>query len=155
MTGAPAARFAINVLENAAGRLLFLKRSPSAGLGPGLWGFPAGHIEAGESPESCSRREIAEEIGSDHVLVPLRMLGPVRDTLYGGRYEIWLFHYRHLRGEVVLNHEHTAWAWVGIEDYARYETVPGVDQDIAWLGVWPRSALDAAGLPPEPDADER
>ncbi len=31
----------------------------------GTWGFPKGHAEEGESPETCARREIREETGAD------------------------------------------------------------------------------------------
>ena len=42
----PKARFSICLIEDAAHRLLFLKRGADRALGPNLWGFPAGHIEA-------------------------------------------------------------------------------------------------------------
>ena len=50
----------------AGGELLLLKRAADAGLGPGLWGRPAGKIESGETPAAAAQREMAEEIGSNH-----------------------------------------------------------------------------------------
>ncbi len=142
-----AARFSINVLENAAGELLLLRRALTARLAPGLWGFPAGHQEANESPEQCALRELREEIGRDHKVTPVRNLGPIRDTLYGGIYEIHLFHQHWLAGTITLNHEHTDHAWVSKERFRNYDVMNGIDEDILYLGIWPRKFLREEKLP--------
>jgi len=140
-------RFAINLLENYRNEILLLKRSLHLSLGPGQWGFPAGHIELDETPEACSIRELREELGPYHRLVPVRKLGPVRDSFYGGKFEIFLFHYRWKRGNIELNKEHTAYAWVGREAYRNYEVVDGIDEDLDYFGIWPRSYLNKGKLP--------
>jgi 8-oxo-dGTP diphosphatase len=141
------ARFSTNVLENKQNEILLLKRAHTAELGPGLWGFPAGHINEHETPEQCARRELAEEIGPDHKVVLLQQLGPVRDTFYGGVYQIYLFHFRWSGGNIILNHEHTDYAWVSAEDYKDFDVMDGLDEDIAYLNIWPKKYLDKNKLP--------
>lgn len=143
----PEARYALNLLLNDAEELLLLKRADNARLGPGLWGLPAGKIEAGESPAEAARREMAEEIGPGHRVELLRYLGPIRDTYYGGIYEIHLFHQRWHGGEVRLNHEHSAHAWVAREQFRDYPVMDGIDEDLALLAIWPQRYLNAARVP--------
>ena len=141
------ARYSINVLENDANEVLLLKRSPTARLAPNQWGFPAGHREDGETPEQCATRELREEIGAAHRVRPVRVLGPIRDTLYGGIYEIHLFHQHWLTGTITLNHEHTVYAWVGKDHFRDYDVMNGIDEDILYLGIWPREYLRQEKLP--------
>lgn len=141
------ARFSINLVENSSRELLLLKRHKKAGLGPGLWGFPAGHIKKNETPEFCSIRELNEEIGCEHKAELMRKLGPMRDTFYGGIYEVYLFHYHWRSGIINLNYEHTHYAWVSAENYKNYPVMKGLDEDIAWLDIWPRKFLNSENLP--------
>ena len=90
---------------------------------------------------------MCEEIGRDHEVELLRYLGPVRDTYYGGRYEIHLFHFRWRRGVVTLNHEHTDYAWVDKAGFHDYAVMDGIDEDIALLRLWPQRFLNPARVP--------
>lgn len=139
-------RFSICLLADAADRLLFLRRSPTERFGAAKWGFPAGHIETGESPRACAEREMDEEIGPAHTLEPVSSLGPIRDTFYGGRFEIHLFHYRWIDGTVELNEEHTDSRWVAAAQFAELDAMLGVEQDIVLLDIWPAATFDPARI---------
>jgi len=141
-------RLSINVVENRGREILLLRRNPHARLGAGLWGFPAGRIEPRETPSQCALRELAEEIGAEHRIASIATLGPIRDTFYGGIFEIYLFHHRWLAGRIVLNHEHTQYAWVGRKMYKCYSVMDGIDEDLAYLDVWPHRFLNQDKLPP-------
>ncbi len=49
-------------LVDADGRILLQQRPPGKSLS-GLWEFPGGKIEPGETPEAALIRELAEELG--------------------------------------------------------------------------------------------
>lgn len=141
------ASYAITLLENDNNELLFLKRSRFAELGAGQWGFPAGHLEPGESPQRCAARELTEEIGAQLKLQYVRQFGPVRDSCYGGIYEVWLFHFKWLGGDIRLNHEHSEYRWVSRDQFPALDTMAGIDEDIAYLEIWPLEYLDQDKLP--------
>jgi 8-oxo-dGTP diphosphatase len=51
-------------LIDADGRVLLAQRPPGKSLA-GLWEFPGGKVEQGESPEAALVRELREELGID------------------------------------------------------------------------------------------
>nr|MDQ4088400.1 (deoxy)nucleoside triphosphate pyrophosphohydrolase [Pseudomonadota bacterium] len=49
-------------LIDSAGRVLLQQRAPGRHMA-GLWEFPGGKVESGETPEAALARELAEELG--------------------------------------------------------------------------------------------
>lgn len=58
----PAIHVVAGVIRDKEGRILLTQRPPGKHLA-GLWEFPGGKRESGESPETALRRELQEEIG--------------------------------------------------------------------------------------------
>jgi 8-oxo-dGTP diphosphatase len=50
------------VIRDAAGKILLTRRPTGAHMG-GLWEFPGGKVEEGESPAAALERELSEELG--------------------------------------------------------------------------------------------
>jgi len=70
-------------LVNREGQVL-LQQRPEGKAMAGLWEFPGGKVEAGETPEAALCRELAEELGvnvSSDALLPLAFAS----TQAGGR----------------------------------------------------------------------
>ena len=57
-------RVSAGILRDAADRILITERLGDAAFA-GLWEFPGGKIDAGESAADALRRELAEELGID------------------------------------------------------------------------------------------
>ena len=55
---------AVGVLVDTHGRILITRRAKNAHQG-GLWEFPGGKLELGESVLEALRRELSEELGTD------------------------------------------------------------------------------------------
>jgi 8-oxo-dGTP diphosphatase len=53
----------VNAVLLRANEVLLAKRSPTRRAYAGLWSFPGGHVEAGESLEQALHRELEEEVG--------------------------------------------------------------------------------------------
>lgn len=64
----PKIRTPVQKIEVSAGVIqrngkIYIQQRPRHGLMGGLWEFPGGKREKGESPEDCLRREVREELG--------------------------------------------------------------------------------------------
>jgi 8-oxo-dGTP diphosphatase len=127
---AAAARRALDVLQvvGAAivedGRVLVARRA--GGPFDGLWEFPGGKVEPGESDLSALVRECAEELGV--AIVPQSFLGEVLlDGVVGGgapgssTLRVW--EARLASGEPVA-HEHAEIRWVDVAELAALDWIP-------------------------------
>jgi len=85
----------VAVIWNEQGQILIDRRRPEGLLG-GLWEFPGGKIEPGETVEECIKREIQEELGID-IAVGDRLI--TIDHAYSHfRVTLTVHHCRHLAG---------------------------------------------------------
>lgn len=90
--------------------LLVQQKQPSA---YGLWNFPGGHLEPGETSQEAIVREIQEELGA--VLMQIKPFKVARIELPSGTLELNTFT-GVLRGPVVLqDDELMAYGWFSLE----------------------------------------
>ena len=95
------------VIEDGQGRYLACLRPQGKHLG-GLWEFPGGKVDPGESPETALIRELKEELGIE-VAVGLA-LKPVEWTYDQGRIRLLPFICHILTGSPqALEHEELLW----------------------------------------------
>jgi len=57
----PVVRVGVGVLIRRGDEVLLVRRHGAHGAG--TWSTPGGHLEIGETPEDCARREALEEVG--------------------------------------------------------------------------------------------
>ena len=105
------------VLRDRRGRVLIAQRRPEGLLG-GLWEFPGGKREAGESLPDCVRRELREELGVDAEVGEERLV--VRHVFSHFRLEMHVFDARLRRGRPrAVDCAAVAWCET-LEDFDRY-----------------------------------
>lgn len=98
----------VAAVAERGGRFLVCRR-PAHKRHGGLWEFPGGKLEPGESPQAAARRELAEELGVE-VLSCGGRLFVVEDP---GSDFVIEFHAVAFRGEpACLEHSELAWASV-------------------------------------------
>jgi len=107
------------------GRLLIAQR-PLEGMLGGLWEFPGGKREPGESLRDCLCRELREELGIEVEVG--EQIGTVRHAYTHFRITLYAFACRITAGEPVAL-GCAGWAWVTLDELDRY-AFPVTDQKI-------------------------
>lgn len=114
-------------LIDAKGRVLMARR-PAGKQHAGLWEFPGGKVEAGETPSAALARELREELGIDidlSALVPVAFSESPGDrhlVLLLYRCETWLGEARALDAAEVR--------WVALDDVGGLD-MPPADRPLA------------------------
>jgi 8-oxo-dGTP diphosphatase len=110
----PTILVAAAALIDPDGRVLIAKRPPDKAMA-GLWEFPGGKIEAGETPEQALIRELAEELG---IMVKEPCLAPFTFASHSyDRFHLLMPLYLCRRWEgTPVPREHTSIKWVRPRD---------------------------------------
>ncbi|MBN1681581.1 MAG: A/G-specific adenine glycosylase [Anaerolineae bacterium] len=113
------------VIERDDGSVLIAQR-PHDGMLGGLWEFPGGKREPGESLPDCLRREIREELG---ITIQVgRQLGTVRHAYSHFRITLYAFACRLVSGTPHAI-ECADWTWATLDELGQY-AFPVTDQKI-------------------------
>ena len=131
MSAKPLLLVAAAALIDVDGRVLICQRPEGKQLA-GLWEFPGGKVETGETPEACLIRELDEELG---IQVTHACLAPFVFASHG--YESFhllmpLYLCRRWSGFVTAK-EHKALAWVNPNELRNYPMPPADAPLVAWL----------------------
>jgi mutator protein MutT len=113
----PHKQIGVAVISNEAGEILIDKRKMSGAMG-GLWEFPGGKIEAGETIVDCIVREIREELAieisvGEHLVTIEHSYPTIRVTLIA-------HHCKHISG-IPQPIESDEIRWVKIGDLRQYQ----------------------------------
>lgn len=114
------------------GKVLVCRRGEGRSLA-GLWEFPGGKVETGETPEQALVREMREELGID---IEVGAARAAVEWCYGEQ-SLRLLPYvcRLVAGEPVAL-EHAEWRWCAVTEFASLEWAP------ADVPVWRSYLLD-------------
>ena len=118
------------VLLDGDGRILIAKRPEGRPLA-GLWEFPGGKVELGESPQHALIRELAEELGIDIAAADLAPLTFASHGYPDFHLLMPLFLCRRWRG-TVAPHEGQELLWVGPAELTSY-AMPPADEPLKAL----------------------
>ncbi len=102
------------------GRVLLTRRAEGQHLA-GMWEFPGGKLEEGESPESAVVRECREECGID---IEVGAILDVTHHRYPEKDVLLLFYRCVLRGGEVQNLQVADHAWVAPAELEQYPLPP-------------------------------
>ncbi|HEX2580547.1 MAG TPA: (deoxy)nucleoside triphosphate pyrophosphohydrolase [Dongiaceae bacterium] len=114
-------------LIDADGRVL-IGRRPEGGAMAGLWEFPGGKIQMGETPEDALIRELKEELIIDVAASCLAPLTFASHAYANFHLLMLLYVCRRWRGTVTA-HAHDRLAWVRPIDLGKYE-MPDADRPL-------------------------
>ena len=112
----------VGAIVERDGAVFATRRNPDRSAG-GLWEFPGGKVEVGESPEAALRRELKEELNVDvsvgvFVDQSLSDVGSVRIELscYAAEFE---------GDDPVSSSDHDAMTWVPLTELSSLQWAPG------------------------------
>lgn len=118
-------------LVDVDGRVLICQRPEGKSLA-GLWEFPGGKVETGETPEACLIRELDEELGirvASACLAPFVFASHTYDDFH---LLMPLYLCRRWEGQVTAHH-HSGLAWVKPSKLGDYPMPPADAPLVAWL----------------------
>ena len=111
-------------------KILIAQRKSEDDIFGGLWEFPGGKIENGETPEECMARELMEEL---EIKVEVGTLITSNKHRYpNGIFELLAFRVKHICGNFVLN-DHDEIKWITIDEISDFEFPPANTPIINYL----------------------
>lgn len=108
------------IIEDTDGRILIARRRAGKSQA-GLWEFPGGKIEAGESPEDCLRRELLEEMNIE--IEPYAFFAVSEHAYETVTIRLIAYKAKMLGGTIRLS-DHDEYRWVQAGELTQYLFAP-------------------------------
>ncbi|WP_091160426.1 8-oxo-dGTP diphosphatase MutT [Paenibacillus sp. 453mf] len=108
------------IIEETDGRMLIARRREGKSQA-GLWEFPGGKIEVGESPELCLIRELQEEMNIK--IEPYAFFAVNEHTYDTVTIRLIAYKARILGGTIQLS-DHEEYKWVQAAELTQYQFAP-------------------------------
>jgi 8-oxo-dGTP diphosphatase len=123
--------------QDAQGRILLAQR-PAGKAMAGLWEFPGGKLEQGETPEAALVRELREELGLEVAERDLEAIQFVSHAYENFHLVMLLYGIRRWSG-TLHPHEGQEFAWVAADALTDYPMppadIPLMPALLCWAGV--------------------
>ncbi len=126
------------LIVNDDEEFLLIRRALADRFNPGLWEFPGGKVDRGETLTNSCKREIEDETGllvepsSDLVFADDHIIdkGIFKDWLYVAHFSLA----RVVGGSLALSNEHQDYSWEAYDTALEYELTPGSRRALMTLG---------------------
>ena len=106
-------------------KVLIGRRAPHE-RAPGLWEFPGGKMEQGETPEECLKRELMEELG---IKADIGTFFTKYEYKYPHvTYQMYFYFVDTFSGNLEYN-AHDKLEWIRTDEFKKYDFLPG-DQPV-------------------------
>ncbi|GBF72545.1 NUDIX hydrolase [Paenibacillus sp. 598K] len=119
------------IIEDEDGRVLIARRAAGKSQA-GMWEFPGGKLEPGESPEACLRRELLEEMGIE--IEPYAYFGTNEHAYATVTIRLIAYRASYASGAIVLV-DHDAYQWVTLQELSDYGFAPADIPFVERLGA--------------------
>ncbi|MFC8040549.1 (deoxy)nucleoside triphosphate pyrophosphohydrolase [Paenarthrobacter sp. NPDC057355] len=113
----------------APGNLLVARRTAPPQFA-GMWEFPGGKVEPGETPEAALHRELAEELGIEVQLGPELESGSVAGWALNERASMRVWFAEVTAGQPVALEDHDELRWVPLADHGEALALPWIPADL-------------------------
>lgn len=108
-------KVAIAVIKK--GDKVFIQKRPAGGLMAGLWEFPGGKVEKGESAIKALHREVVEEVGIS--IKNVKRIRKIKHAYTSFKVDLYCFEAEHEKGKVQLKSASDG-KWVKVSELRNY-----------------------------------
>lgn len=112
----------VGAIIEREGTVFAARRNPERSAG-GLWEFPGGKVELGESPEQALRREVLEELGIG--ITVGRLIDRSAGEVAGTTIELSCYEAILQGPDPASSTDHDALSWIHLDRLHEFEWAPG------------------------------